>query len=410
MKLTYRHTLYACYGGYISSAVICNLMSLLFVTFNTKYGISLEKLGLLISINFCTQIVVDFLGAKYIDRIGYRIGVVAAHVFVTLGLICTGILPQVMDNVYAGLVIASVLNAIGSGLIEVLISPIVESLPGDEKASAMSMLHSFYCWGFVATVVLSTLYFVVAGIENWFWLPLLWAIIPFLNIFFFSKVPLRVLVEESERVPMSKLFANKVFWLMFILMVCAGAAEQAMGQWASLFAESGLGVSKTMGDLLGPCFFAVMMGVARMLYGIFGSKLNIRYALLGSAALCIVSYLMAITTPWPIVSLLGCGLTGFSVGLMWPGTLSLSSETYPQGGTAMFAILALGGDVGCASGPAVIGAVSGAIVKMGDAVKGWFYNAGATEVGLKLGLALALVFPIVMLIGVYGVIRKGKKA
>lgn len=398
MKLTYKHTKYAAYIGYITQAIVNNLPALLFVTFNKDYGISLEKIGLLVTVNFGVQILVDLLAAKYIDRIGYRVGVVAAHVFAVLGLCCFGILPEIMTDKYAAIVIAMVLNAIGGGLTEVLISPIVESLPGDEKASAMSILHSFYCWGHMAVVILSTAFFNIVGIENWRVLPFIWAIVPLFNIFFFSKVPLRVLVEESERVPVSRLCKSGIFWILMLLMVAAGASEQAMSQWSSLFAEAGLSVSKTLGDLLGPCMFAALMGAARLVYGMLGSKLNIRKGLMYTSVLCIVSYLIAVLAPWPIVSLVGCGLCGFSVGLMWPGVFSLSSQTYPTGGTAMFALLALAGDLGCGGGPGLVGMVSG-----------WLEDSLGVMEALKSGIGMAIVFPLLMASGLVMLKRAAKQ-
>ena len=388
MKLTYKHTKYAAYIGYITQAIVNNLPALLFVTFNTDYGISLEKIGLLVTLNFGVQILVDLMAVRYIDRIGYRAGVVAAHVFAVLGLCCFGMLPEIMVDKYAAIVIAMVLNAIGGGLTEVLISPIVESLPGDEKASAMSILHSFYCWGHMAVVILSTAFFAFIGIENWRVLPFIWAAVPLFNIFFFSKVPLRVLVEESQRVPVSRLCKSGLFWMLMLLMVAAGASEQAMSQWSSLFAEAGLSVSKTMGDLLGPCMFAALMGTARLVYGVLGSRLNIRRSLMYTSLLCIASYLITVLAPWPIVSLIGCGLCGFSVGLMWPGVFSLSSQTYPAGGTAMFALLALAGDLGCGGGPGLVGLVSG---RLEDGLG--VMNA------LKSGVGVAIVFPVLMVTG-----------
>lgn len=389
MSLTYRHTKYAAYLGYITQAIVNNLAPLLFVTFNKSFGISLERIALLVSINFGVQIVVDLISVKYIDRIGYRTGAVMAHVFATVGLISLGVLPTLMADKYAALLIAITLNAVGGGLTEVLISPIIESLPGDEKASAMSLLHSFYCWGHMAVVILSTVYFLTAGIANWRFLPVLWAVVPLFNAFFFAKVPLRVLVEESERVPVKKLFSSGIFWLFLALMICAGASEQAMSQWTSLFAESGLKVSKTVGDLLGPCMFAAMMGLSRLFYGVFGSKLNIRRGLELSAGLCVLSYLIAVLSPWALLSLAGCALCGFSVGLMWPGTFSLAARDYAAGGTAMFALLAVAGDVGCSVGPGVVGAVSG-----------WFEALRAESEALKIGIGVAIAFPVLMLLGV----------
>jgi fucose permease len=389
MRLTYRHTKYASYLGYITQAIVNNLAPLLFYTFKDAIGIPLEKIGLLVAVNFFVQMVVDIACVRYIDRIGYRAGAVAAHVFATMGLICLGVLPTLMADKYTALLIAVTIYAVGGGLTEVLISPIIESLPGDEKASAMSLLHSFYCWGHVAVVILSSVYFLAFGVENWRFLPILWALVPLFNAFFFSRVPLRVLVEESERVPVKRLFSSGIFWLFLALMICAGASEQAMSQWTSLFAQSGLNVDKTVGDLLGPGMFAAMMGLSRLLYGIFGSRLNIRRGLELSAALCIASYVIAVLSPWALLSLAGCALCGFSVGLMWPGTFSLAARDYAAGGTAMFALLAFAGDVGCAAGPGVVGVVSG-----------WFEALRGESDALKIGIGAAIGFPILMLLGV----------
>lgn len=378
----YTYTIYACYIGYVVQAIINNLAPLLFLTFQRSFQISTEQIGLLISINFGTQILVDFIAAKYVDRIGYRVSVVAAHVFSVVGLIGLGIFPFLLPP-YAGLILAMVFNAIGGGLIEVLISPIVEAAPSSSaKETAMSLLHSFYCWGHVAVVLLSTLGFRLLGMERWYILPILWSVVPACNIFLFARVPIQTLVEEEEQIPAKKLLSMNMFWLFFALMVCAGASEQAMSQWASLFAEKGLNQSKTVGDLLGPCLFAVLMGSSRMFYGKFGEKIDLRKFMLGSGALCIISYLLAVFMKNPLLALLGCALCGLSVGIMWPGTFSLSAKFCPQGGTLMFALLALAGDLGCASGPAVVSVVSG------------FYP----DLGIKAGLAAAIVFPALMIL------------
>ena len=378
----YTYTIYACYIGYVVQAIINNLAPLLFLTFQRSFQISTEQIGLLISINFGTQILVDFIAAKYVDRIGYRVSVVAAHVFSVVGLIGLGIFPFLLPP-YAGLILAMVFNAIGGGLLEVLISPIVEAAPSSSaKETAMSLLHSFYCWGHVAVVLLSTLGFRLLGMERWYILPILWSVVPACNIFLFARVPIQTLVEEEEQIPAKKLLSMNMFWLFFALMVCAGASEQAMSQWASLFAEKGLNQSKTVGDLLGPCLFAVLMGSSRMFYGKFGEKIDLRKFMLGSGALCIISYLLAVFMKNPLLALLGCALCGLSVGIMWPGTFSLSAKFCPQGGTLMFALLALAGDLGCASGPAVVSVVSG------------FYP----DLGIKAGLAAAIVFPALMIL------------
>lgn len=381
MRKNYTYTIYACYIGYVVQAIINNLAPLLFLTFNRNFNISMEQIGLLISINFGVQILVDWIAARYVDKVGYRFSIVLAHVCSVIGLISLGVLPFVI-NPYCGLVLAMVCNAIGGGLIEVLVSPIVEAAPSSSaKEAAMSLLHSFYCWGHVAVVLLSTLGFRVFGMERWYMLPILWSIVPALNIILFSQVPIRTLVEEDEKLPAKKLLSMKMFWLFFALMICAGASEQAMSQWASLFAEEGLKQSKTVGDLLGPCMFAVLMGCSRMFYGKFGEKINLRKFMLASGSLCVISYLLAIFMKNPLLALLGCGLCGLSVGIMWPGTFSISARLCPQGGTLMFALLALAGDVGCASGPAVVSFVSG------------FFP----EYGIKAGLLAAILFPVVMI-------------
>lgn len=382
-KLSYRNTRYASYIGYITQAIINNLAPLLFIMFQQEFQISLEKIGLMVSVNFGVQIIVDLIAAKYVDRIGYRRAIVMAHIFAVMGLVCMGTLPYLMADAYTGLIIAVVINAIGGGLIEVLISPIVEALPGDEKEAAMSMLHSFYCWGHVGVVLISTLYFNVAGIANWRYLPLIWALVPLFNIFYFLAVPICHLVEDGEAIPLRRLFCVNIFWIFIVMMVCSGASEQAMSQWASLFAEEGLKVSKTLGDLLGPCAFAVLMGLSRLIYGIYGTKIDLQKAIVGGAVLCVVSYLVTVFSPIPLLSLAGCAVCGFSVGIMWPGVFSLASKHYPQGGTGMFAMFALAGDVGCSSGPGLVGILSEALG------------------GLKTGLMFAIVFPIVLIITIY---------
>ena len=375
--MTYRHTLYASYLGYITQAICNNLPPLLFVTFNERFGVTLGQLGLLVSINFFIQMAVDLLAARYVDRIGHRRAVVLAQALSTLGLVLLGVLPYVLANAFAAILLPIAISAVGGGLLEVLVSPIVESLPGEHKEKAMSLLHSFYCWGHVAVVLLSTAYFALAGMDNWRYLPFLWAILPLLNAFLYAKVPMQPPLAAHERTPLGALFSRRIFWVFLLMMICAGASEQAMSQWASLFAERGLSVSKTMGDLLGPCAFAVLMGLARLLYGILGDKLNIRRAMALSAALCVGCYLLAANAPHPLLGLLGCAVTGFSVGLMWPGTFSMVARAFPQGGTAMFAMLALAGDVGCSAGPGLVGLISGGS-------------------GLSAGLMAACAFPALM--------------
>lgn len=380
IRTDYGHTIYASYLGYITQAIVNNFVPLLFLTFQAQYGITLEKLGLLVTINFGVQLFVDFIAAKFIDKIGYRAAIVAAHVFSGLGLIGLAIFPELLPP-YVGIILAIICYAIGGGIIEVLVSPIVEACPTTKKEAAMSLLHSFYCWGHVFVVLASTLFFIFAGIENWKWMAVIWSILPFANAVYYGLVPLASPVEEGKGMSMRELLKSKTFWILFLLMICSGASEQGMSQWASAFAEFGLKVSKTVGDLAGPCLFAVLMGTSRALYAKLSDKISLKAAMIGSGCLCIACYLLAAFAPHPVLGLIGCAVCGFSVGIMWPGTFSLASNTMPTGGTAMFALLALAGDLGCGSGPTIVGAVA---EKFGD--------------DLKLGVLSAIVFPVLLVV------------
>lgn len=381
MKKKYKSTLYACFIGYIVQAIVNNFVPLLFVTFQNSYQIPLSKITLLITINFLIQLIIDLVSAGFIDRLGYRFSVILAHICSAVGLIALTILPNVFADPYTGILVAVAVYAVGGGLIEVLISPIIEACPTDYKESAMSLLHSFYCWGHVGVVLISTLFFTVCGIANWKILTLIWAVLPVANMILFTRVPIYSLNEDGEQgLNLKELFTKKVFWLLMLMMLCAGASEQAVSQWASTFAEKGLGVSKTIGDLAGPMSFAFLMGISRLIYGTYGERINLEKFMKFSTVLCIVSYLCIAFVPNPVAGLVGCGVCGFSVGIMWPGTFSKASATIRNGGTAMFAMLALAGDVGCSGGPTLAGFVSSA--------------AGNN---LHVGICAALVFPVLML-------------
>ena len=384
VKKNYIHTIYASYIGYITQAIVNNFAPLLFLTFTRQFGLTLDKIALITTINFAVQLIVDLVSAKLVDRIGYRICVVCAHVFAAAGLAGLCVFPFILPNAYAGILLSVLIYAIGGGLIEVLISPIVEACPTEKKEAVMSLLHSFYCWGHVGVILLSTLYFGTAGISRWRYLALLWAVIPACNAFYFSAVPLYPITQDNKPMSIRELFRQKVFWLLMIVMVCAGASEQGMSQWASAFAESALHVSKTVGDLAGPCAFALLMGSSRALYGKCSDRIPLSKAMMGSALLCIASYLLASLTHNPAAGLAGCAVCGFSVGIFWPGTFSIAALSIPSAGTAMYAFMALAGDVGCSGGPTLVGFV-----------------ANALEGNLKKGLLAAIIFPAVILIGIY---------
>lgn len=405
----FKSTVFACYRGYITQGIVNYLSPLFFVLFQNKFGISYSLISALILCNFVTQVITDMLSVKYVDRIGYRKSAVIAHALAFLGLVMQGTLPNVLPAPYVGLVLATIVNGVGGGLIEVIISPIVDSCPGDAKASAMSLLHSFYCWGQVGVVLITTLLLRLIGEDLWFIIPILWSLLPLYNLFRFLKVPLTPTVPEEEKTPLKTLFTSKIFLVALLLMLCAGASELAMSQWSSLFAERALSVTKVIGDLLGPCLFAVFMGIGRTIYGVWGEKIHLTGAMVFCAALCILCYLGTALFENPWLSLLSCALCGFSVSLMWPGTFSLTSAAYPKGGTAMFGILAVLGDVGCSVGPALMGAVSGAV--SGNAkIAASFPNLTADQLGLKSGMLFSAVFPTFILIGVLLLTRFHKSA
>lgn len=384
MKNKYQKTIYACFTGYIVQAIINNFVPLLFLTLQSTYQISLSKITFLVTVNFGLQLIIDLLSIGFVDKIGYRASTLLAHIFSAAGLILLTILPDLMSDAYIGIIISVMVYAIGGGLLEVLISPIVEACPTDNKEKAMSLLHSFYCWGHVSVVLLSTLFFALFGIHNWKLLAIFWAIIPIINAISFTKVPIAPLIDDDETgLKLKDLVKTKVFWVLMLLMVCAGASEQAVSQWASTFAEKGLHVSKTVGDLAGPMLFAILMGTSRAIYGKYGHKINLNRFMLFSGFTCVLSYLIISLSPYPVLGLIGCGLCGLSVGILWPGTFSIASATIRGGGTAMFAFLALAGDLGCSGGPTFVGLVSSTFSD-----------------NLKAGILGAIIFPILLILGI----------
>lgn len=380
MHMDYSRTVRTCFVGYIVQAIVVTYAPLLFLTFQQSYGISLSKITLLVTFNFLLQLCIDAASVKLIDRIGYRAAAVLAHAASAVGLVLLAVFPEMLPDPYVGLVISVGVYAVGGGMLEVVISPVVEACPTGNKERAMSLLHSFYCWGYMGVVLVSTLYFALFGVEHWKILTLIWAILPVVNGVAFLRVPIAPLLKEGEAgMSLRELAGQKLFWLMLLAMVCSGASEQAVSQWASVLAEKGLGVSKTLGDLMGPMLFALAMGVARTFYGKFGERMPLEKFMLASCGLCVAAYLMIGLSPWPLMGLLGCGLCGFSVGIFWPGTLSLASASLRRGGTALFCLLALGGDLGCSLGPTVAGLVSSAAAD-----------------NLKAGILAAIAFPLVL--------------
>ncbi len=393
MEKNYRKTLLACYLGFITQAIAANFAPLLFLKLHTDYAIPLGQIALIPTAFFLTQLLVDVLCAKFVDSIGYRRSIVMSEVTSCLGLAGLAFIPDLFGDPFIGILICVVIYAIGSGLIEVLVSPIVEACPFEHKDAVMSLLHSFYCWGCVGVILLSTAFFAVFGIDHWKWLACVWALIPLYNIYNFATCPIERLTEEGKGMTIGGLFKLKIFWIAIVLMVCAGASELAMAQWASAFTEAALGFSKTVGDLVGPCLFAVSMGLCRVIYGKFGPKMNLTKFMIGSGVLCLCCYLLASLSASPVLGLVGCVCCGFSVGIMWPGTISITSPRIPTGGTALFALLAMAGDLGGAFGPSLVGAVT---QQAGD--------------NLQTGILAGSIFPLVLIIALVFLSRKAKKS
>ena len=384
----YKKTLAACYLGFVTQAITANFTPLLFLTFVNTYGVTFEKIAMIPLVFYLTQLLIDFAATKFADKIGYRTCVVASQVLSAIGLLLMAILPELLSEPFIGILISVVLYAIGSGLIEVLVSPIVEACPFENKDGVMSLLHSFYCWGAMGVILGSTLFFALFGIEKWKILVFIWALVPLYNAFNFMNCPIERLVEDGKSMGVRELLKTPIFWLMILLMVCSGASEATMAQWASAFTESAIGVSKTVGDLAGPCLFAMFMGVSRILYGKFSPKLDLTKVMLACGTMCVGCYLLASLSTLPILGLVGCALCGLGVGVMWPGSISISSQRCPRGGTAMFAFLALAGDLGAMVSPAMVGGLS--------------EMAGGN---LKTGLFVATMFPLILVVGLL-ILRK----
>ena len=381
MQKNYQKTLKACYLGFITQAIAANFAPLLFLRFHADYGVSLGRIALISTAFYLTQLLVDVLCARFADRFGYRKCVIASEVTSFLGLAGLAVVPDLCPDPFAGILVCVIVYAVGSGLIEVLCSPIVEACPFEHKDAVMSLLHSFYCWGSVGVILLSTLFFSCFGIGQWKVLACVWALIPLYNIWNFATCPIERLTEEGKGMTIRALCKTPLFWLAIVLMVCAGASELSMAQWASAYTEAALGVTKTVGDLIGPCLFAVTMGISRVIYGRYGAKMDLTRFMIGSGILCLCCYLLASLSKAPLLGLIGCVFCGFSVGIMWPGTISIVSPRLPQGGTALFALLAMAGDLGGAFGPSLVGTVT---QQAGD--------------NLQAGMLVGSVFPLVLVL------------
>lgn len=392
MQKNYRKTLLACYLAFITQAIAANFAPLLFLTFHTDYSLSIGQISLIPTVFFLTQLLIDIFCARFVDKIGYRPCIILSELLSGIGLGGLAILPDLFFDPFLGILLCVVIYAVGSGLIEVLASPIVEACPFEHKDAVMSTLHSFYCWGSVGVIILSTAFFAVFGINNWRILAGVWALVPLYNIWNFASCPIELLTEKGAGMKVVDLFRTPLFWLSVVLMICAGASELSMAQWASAYSESALGISKTVGDLVGPCLFAAAMGISRVLYGKYGIRIKLTHFMIGSGILCLCCYLLASLSSDPLFGLAGCVFCGFSVGIMWPGTISITSPRLPNGGTALFALLAMAGDLGGAFGPGLVGRIT--------------QDSGN---GLKAGMLVGSVFPLILILTIVIFVRIASK-
>ena len=384
IKNNYKATIGAAFLGYITQAILLNFPPLLYIFFQDDYGLSLSQVSFLITANIIVELVVDVIVSKIAARVGYRPLILLATALATLGLTSMFVFPMIIENKFVALVLSMMLCGAGGGIMEVLISPIVEACPTKNKSGMMSLLHSFYCWGQAAVVLFSTIFFLIFGLENWMYVAIFWTSVPLICMFLFSRAPIYMLEEENSHAPsVFVLFKNKVFWVLVLMMICAGASELAMAQWASAFAETVIGNSelKWLTDLLGPCLFAICMGCARVFYAKKSEKIDLTKGIFLSSLICIASYLIAIFSPFPALSLVGCALCGIGAGIMWPGSFSIASEKMPSGGVMMFGFLALAGDFGCLAGPSLAGQISALF-----------------DDNLKVGLGVSIIFPLTLAI------------
>lgn len=402
MQRTFKSTKIACYIGYFVQAIINNLSPILFIIYSEEFGISLSAIGALILINFFSQAIMDVVSVKIVDRIGYKKIILTSHACAAIGLFLLGVLPLLFpENAFPFLAIATTISALGSGMIEVTISPIVDSIPSDRKEAEMSLLHSFYCWGQMAVVAFSTIFIRVFGNRFWFLLPMLWALVPLFNFINFMTVPFMPTLKEEEKTPIKELLSSAAFRIAMVLMLCGGASELAMSQWSSYFAEAGLGVSKVMGDLLGPCMFAILMGCGRLFFGIYGHKIDLKKTMLCLGILCTVCYGITGLSKNPMLALLGCALAGLATSLFWPGTFSIVSGLYPKGGASMFGLLAIMGDLGCSTGPFLVSLISSAAQHQNVML-----SDGSA---LKFGFTVAMLFPATVAVSLLLLMKLSKK-
>ncbi|HKL57172.1 MAG TPA: MFS transporter [Sphaerochaeta sp.] len=392
----YKSTIRACYLGNFVGALICNLAPLLYITFMSEFSLSFEQVGRLTLLNFFTQIVADIVFSRPVDKYGIRPFITLGHALAFIGLLMLAFSPRLFPaNPYVGLMVATVVYSSGGGLFELLLSAIVQGIPNDSKERAMSLLHSFYAWGFIVVIVGTTLMLHLFGRENWPFVVLVWSIMPLVNFFNFMRVPIAPPVAEEHRTKIKTLFNSKYFLLVVFGIAVGGATEVSMSQWTSAFVESALLLPKAVGDLVGLCMFALFLGIGRAIYGKYGDRLPVWKAMFYGSLLCILCYLVAAASPWPLVSLFACTLTGLGSSLLWPGSVVIGAKHFPLAGASLFAMLAAAGDGGASVGPWLIGLtadINPTLVK----ILPWMRSLGEGETALRSGMLIGVIFPTLM--------------
>lgn len=404
----YKRVKAACYTVNVCMAITGNLSPLLFLTFRSMYGISYSLLGLLVLINFITQLTVDLAFSFFSHKFNVEKAVKYTPVINIAGLLIYALWPFVFPNhVYAGLLLGTIVFSASSGFAEVLISPVIDAIPSENPEREMSKLHSIYAWGCVGAVIVATAFLLVFGGERWQWLALLFITVPLTSCILFFKAKLPVLATPERTSGAFAMLKRKGIWLCFLAIFLGGASEVTMAQWCSSYLEQALGISKVLGDILGVALFAVMLGLGRSLYAKYGK--NVGKVLFFGAIGATLCYFVAALTNLSFVGLFACAFTGFCVSMLWPGSLSVAAERFPMGGVFIFAFMAAGGDTGAAVGPQLVGVVTDVVAGSGMGLRlANSLGLTAEQIGMKAGLLVGMLFAFAAIF-VYLAIWKGDK-
>ena len=408
MKVNKKILKSACYTVSVTMALVSNVPPLLFLTFREMYGISFSLLGLLVVVNFATQLGIDLVFSFFSDKFDIPKTVRTMPILTVAGLVIFSLVPTFFPNLaYAGLVVGTILCAVSSGLAEVLISPIVASLPADDPEREMSALHSVYAWGVVGVVIFSTLFLLVFGKENWNILMLIFIIVPVLSSVLYSMTDITCVESEEGSGGLLGIFKNPMLWLSFFAIFLGGAAEVTMAQWSSGYLEQALGIPKVWGDVFGVAVFALTLGIGRTMYAKIGKNISKILTLGGIGA--VICYLTAAFTSNPIIGLIACGFTGLCTAMLWPGNLMVVAERFPTGGVFIYAMMAAGGDLGASVAPQLVGVITD-LASLSPSLTAFASDLGLTsgQLGMKLGMIIGALFPLIGIFFYFGFWKKSR--